>query len=154
VLSRRDHAEAEVGRLLARAAHAIQRHAADVEREAGDERGVAGDVEALLARLVDAAEDDVLDLDRIDPGPRHDRAQDLRGEVVRAHGGQLPVPAPDGRAHGLDDDDVPHPWPPGPVALRHPAGPRPTIPTGSTRRNGCGSRSRLCGKVRAGLGAP
>src|SRR5207245_667171 len=66
VLAGHDPHRREVGRLLAGAAHAVEGGAADVQRETRDERRVAGDVEPLLAHLVDAAHDHVLDLARVD----------------------------------------------------------------------------------------
>ena len=65
--------------------------------------GHPGDVAVVLAGLVGAAEDDVLDERRVDAGPVDDGAQDERGEVVRPDAGERAAVAADRRADGLDD---------------------------------------------------
>src|SRR5262249_33377084 len=70
---------------------------------------VARDVEALLAELLHAARDDVLDLARVDPRAVEHLGVTAPEEVVRMDVlvvALLRVPAPDRRAHGLDDDDL------------------------------------------------
>ena len=80
-----------------------------LDRQAGLQPGVAPDVEHLLAVLLDAAGDDVLDLGGVDPGALDDlgvgRAEQLVGVDVLVVA-LLRVPAPDRRAGGLDDDDL------------------------------------------------
>ena len=77
--------------------------------QAGLQPGVAPDVEALLAVLLDAAGDDVLDRLGGDPGALDDLAvgasQQLVGVGVLVVA-LLRVPAPDRRAGGLHDDDL------------------------------------------------
>ena len=69
----------------------------------GEQHRHPGDVAVVLARLVRAAEDDVLDERRVDAGAVDDRAQDERGEVVGADARQRAAVAADGRPHRLDD---------------------------------------------------
>ena len=59
----------EVGRLLRRAALAVDGAARDLEREPGAQPRVAGDVERLLADLAHAAADDLADERGIDARP-------------------------------------------------------------------------------------
>ena len=104
-----DQGRGEVDRLLAGAALAVDGGRRRLDRQAGLEPGVAGDVDPLLAELLHAAGDDVLDLGRVDPGALDQLGVGL-GEQV---GGVdvlvvalLLVPAPDRRAHRLDDHDL------------------------------------------------
>src|SRR3989454_10967098 len=112
VLTRHHAQRGEVGRLLPRAAHPVERRAADVHRKARDQRGVARDVEPLLAELVDAAEDDVLDLGSVDADAGDELSNHMRREVVGADGGESAVPLSDGTTHGSNDDGVSHGGPP------------------------------------------
>ena len=86
VLARHHAHRGEVGRLLPRAAHAVERRTAHVHREARDQRGVARDIEPLLAELVHAPEDDVLDLGGIDADAADELPEHVRGEIVGADG--------------------------------------------------------------------
>ena len=86
-----------------RPAQPVDGQPADLDRQAGQQHGHPGDVAVVLAGLVGAAEDDVLDEAGIDAGPVDDRAQHGRRQVVRPHGGQGPAVPPDRRADGLDD---------------------------------------------------
>ena len=83
-----------------------------VHREARDQRRVARDVEPLLAELVDAAEDDVLDLGSVDADAGDELSNHMRREVVGADGGESAVPLSDGATHGSNDDGVSHGGPP------------------------------------------
>ena len=112
VLTRHHAQRGEVGRLLPRAAHPVERRAAHVHREARDQRRVARDVEPLLTELVDAAEDDVLDLGSVDADAGDELAKHVRREVVGADGGESAVPLSDGATHGSNDDGVSHGGPP------------------------------------------
>jgi hypothetical protein len=104
-----DERRAEVHRLLGRAALAVDRRRRRLLGQAGLEPRVARHVEHLLAVLLHAARDDVLDLTRVDA-----RALDHLGvgraeQLVRMRVlvvALLLVPAPDRRADGLDDDDL------------------------------------------------
>ena len=98
----------EVGRLLARAAHPVQRGPAHVQREARDQRRVAGDVHALLAHLVHAADDHVLDLARIDLDALDQGPQRVGQEVVGPDTGQLAVLLADGGPRRPHDHCVRH----------------------------------------------
>src|SRR5262245_34919812 len=103
----RDQSRAEVDRLLRRTALAVDGRGGRLDRQAGLEPGVAADVEHLLAVLLDAAGDDVLDLGRVDPGALDDLCVALAEERVRM--GVLVVAllgmaAADRRPRGLDDD--------------------------------------------------
>ena len=71
--------------------------------KSGQEQRHPRDVAVVLAGLVGAAEDDVLDEAGIEPGPVDDRAQHGRGEVVRPNGCQGAAVAADRRPDGLDD---------------------------------------------------
>ena len=108
VLARHHAHGGEVGGLLPGAAHAVERGAADVEREAGDERRVPRDVQSLLAQLVDAADDHVLDFGRIDLGPLDQRLQRIGQQVVRPDRGELAVALADGGACRPDDHRIVH----------------------------------------------
>ena len=63
-----DHRRGVVHGLLARAALAIDGRRGGLDGQTRLEPGVAGDVDALLAELLDATTDDVLDLLGVDPG--------------------------------------------------------------------------------------
>jgi hypothetical protein len=65
----------------------------------------AGDVEGLHADLADAAADDLADLGGVDAAALDQAVEHGAQEVSRVDGGQPPVAAPDGAAHGFDDDD-------------------------------------------------
>jgi len=72
VHARGDERRAEVHGLLGRAALAVDRGRRRLDGQPGLQPGVATHVEHLLAVLLDAPADDVLDLARIDPRPRDD----------------------------------------------------------------------------------
>ena len=61
------------------------------------------DVAVVLAGLVGAAEDHVLDQRRVDAGAIDHGAQHERRQVVGPDGRERAAVAPDRRAHGLDD---------------------------------------------------
>ena len=80
-----------------------------LDRQPGLEPGVAADVDALLAELLDAAGDDVLDLGGVDPGALDHLAVGLRQQVRGVDVlvvALLLVAAADRRADGLDDHDL------------------------------------------------
>ena len=80
-----DHgmAGADDGRKAGRA-EAVHRDAPDRVRQAGEQRGEARHVAVVLARLVRAAEPDVLDLSRRNARPLDGGRHGQRREVVRA----------------------------------------------------------------------
>ena len=94
---------ARVDRLQPGAAQPVDGQAADLDREAGEEHRHPGDVAVVLAGLVGAAEDDVLDERRVDAGAIDDGAQHERGEVVGADAGERAAVATDRGPDGLDD---------------------------------------------------
>ena len=63
-----DQRGGEVDGLLGRAALAVDGRRRRLDRQPGLQPGVAGDVERLLAELLHAAGDHVLDLGGVDPG--------------------------------------------------------------------------------------
>ena len=77
--------------LLARAALRVDRRAGDAELLAECEPGVARDVVRLLARLRDAAADDLLDLGRVEAGVRHHRRLDRGEQMGRMEGASAPL---------------------------------------------------------------
>ena len=79
-----------VDRLEPGAAQAVDRQPADLDREAGEEQGHPRDVAVVLAGLVRAAEDDVLDERRVHAGAIHEGAQDGGGEIVGADTASAP----------------------------------------------------------------
>ena len=88
------------------AAEAVHRLPGDLDGQSGEERGHPGHVPVVLARLVRAAEDDVLDRRRVDARAVDDGPDGKRRKVV---GSDIPeraaVPA-DGGADGADDPGV------------------------------------------------
>ena len=86
----RDRVRRGVDGLEPGAAQPIDGLAADLDREAGEQQRHARDVAVVLAGLVGAAEDHVLDERRVDAGALDDGAQDERGEVVRADAASAP----------------------------------------------------------------
>ena len=71
--------------------------------KSGQQQRHPGDVPVVLAGLVGAAEDDVLDERRVQAGAIDDGAQDGGREVVRPDAGQRPAVPADRRSDGLDD---------------------------------------------------
>ena len=77
----------EVHSLLGRAALAVDRHAGNFLRQPGGQPRGPGDVASLRADRVDAPEDDVVDRERIESGPRQQRADHVPAEVGRVRTG-------------------------------------------------------------------
>ena len=69
----------------------------------GEQQRHPRDVAVVLAGLVGAAEDDVLDERRVDAGAVDEPAQDRGGQVVGPDARQGAAVAADGRPDGLDD---------------------------------------------------
>ena len=102
-----DRVGRRVDRLQTAPAQAIHGEAADLDRQAGEEECHPRDVAVVLARLVRAAEDDVLDAARIDAGAVDDGPDDRCGQVVRPDGGEGAAIPTDRGPDGLDDPRVP-----------------------------------------------
>jgi len=94
--------------LLGRTALAVDGDARDRFREPGREPARASDVAGLRTERVDAAEDHVVDRDRVDPGPLDEGPDHVRAKVCRMRAGQAAVLAPDGRADRVDDEGLHH----------------------------------------------
>ena len=86
-----DALRGEVGRLLRRAALAIDGGGRDRLGEAGAEHGVAPDVDGLGADLHDAAHDHVVDQGGVEVVALDQRLERLGGQVGRVPARQLPV---------------------------------------------------------------
>ena len=99
----RDRVRRRVDRLEPGAAQPVDGQPADLDREVGEQQRHPRDVAVVLAGLVGAAEDDVLDERRVDAGPVDDGAQHERREVVRPDARERAAVAADRRADGLDD---------------------------------------------------
>ena len=96
-----------VDRLEPAPAQPVDGQPGDLDREAGQQQGHSGDVAVVFAGLVGAAEDDVFDQGRVDPGPIDHRAQHGRGEVVRSNRVKSPAVPTDRRSGGRDDPRIP-----------------------------------------------
>jgi hypothetical protein len=70
--------------LQARAAQAIDGLPWDVDRKARQQGGHPADVAVVFACLIRTAEDDVVELDGVEPWPIHDRSQRDRCKIVGA----------------------------------------------------------------------
>ena len=77
-------------------------------RPACPQDGHPADVPGLLADADDVAPVDVVDNDRVDACPGHQRVQHLRGQVNGVQGRQPPASLPDGAADGVDDHCITH----------------------------------------------
>ena len=98
-----DRVGRRVDRLETRAAQPVDGLPADLDREAGEQQRHPGHVAVVLAGLVRAAEDDVLDERRVDARAIDHRAQDRGGEIVGSDARKRTPIAADRGAHGLDD---------------------------------------------------
>ena len=94
--------------LETRAAESIHRLPRHLYRQAGEQQRHSGDVPVVLARLIGAAEDDVVDPAGGRRGPLDQGADGDRGEVVGPDVGQRAAGAPDRRAHGIEDERFGH----------------------------------------------
>ncbi len=102
----------EVVGLLARAALRVDGRAGDAVLLAAGEPGVARDVVRLLARLGDAAADDLLDLGGVDAGAFDDGLLDLRQQMSGVERAERALRAElafaDRRSERFDDDGFSH----------------------------------------------
>jgi hypothetical protein len=99
----RDRVRRGVHRLEARPAQPVDREPADLDRQSGEEQRHPRDVAIVLAGLVGAAEDHVLDESRVDAALVEDAADCRGGQVVGADGSERAAVAPDRRPDGRDD---------------------------------------------------
>ncbi len=129
-----------VDRLEPAAAQPVDRQAADLDREAGQQDRHAGDVPVILAGLVGAAEDHVLDEGRVDAGAVDDGPQDDRRQVVGSDGCQRAAVAADRGPDGLDDPGVAQRPVEDPGHVRGAASARPRRAPGWTTGAGTGCR--------------
>ncbi len=102
----RDRVRCGADRLHARATEPVDGQPGDLHRQPGDQQRHTGHVAVVLAGLVRAAQDHVLDTGRVHTRPVHERPDDERGQVVRADGGERPPVASDRRADRIDDPGV------------------------------------------------
>ncbi len=104
VLRARHHRlRGEVDRLLRAAALAVDAHRGHRWRQRRRQHAIAPDVQRLLARLADAAHDDVVDRRGIHAGALGHRRKRRAAQVVGMPSRQPPVAAPAGGAHRRDD---------------------------------------------------
>ncbi len=150
--ARRDQRGAEVHGLLGRAALAVDRRRGGLDRQPGLQPRVARDVPGLLADLLHAAGDDVLDLGRIDSGALDDLGEAGSQQLV---GVRVPVvallgmAAPDRRPDGFDDDDLAAVLCAHAKRLRY--APDWRVNSGEERRGReAGNRGKRCDRERAG----
>ena len=94
--------------LQAGAAEAVHGLPRDLDGQAGQERGHAGDVPVVLARLIGAAEDHIVDPVGRKGGAVEQAADRRRGEVVGADLGERAAGAADRGADGVEDVGVGH----------------------------------------------
>ena len=99
----RDRVSRRVDRLEAGATEPVHGQACHLDREPREQQRHPGDVPVVLAGLVGAAEDDVLDQGRFDPGPIDDRPDRERGQVVGPDGREGTAVPPHGGPDGIDD---------------------------------------------------
>ena len=100
-------AGADDGREAGRA-EPIHGHSRNRVGQPREQRRHPGDVAVVLARLVRAAEVDVLDLRRVDAGALDRRGHRERRQVVRPHSCQAAAVAPDRRPHRREHDRAAH----------------------------------------------
>jgi hypothetical protein len=96
-----------VDRLEARAAQPVDRESGDLDRQARQQERHPGHVPVILAGLVGAAEDDVLDDRGVDLRPLDDRPDDERRQVVRPDARQHATIPPERRPDRIDDPGLP-----------------------------------------------
>jgi len=95
-----------VARMRARAAEAVQRDARHLDRPSRSEHRRARDACALLVRLGHAADDDVLDLARIDAGALDHRGHRRNAEIHGMNACEAPLAAAARRTTGIDDVSI------------------------------------------------
>ena len=103
-----DQVGGEVDCLLGAPALPVNGRRRDGVREVRGKRDVAGDVDALLANLVDAAEDNVIDHRGLDAGALDQLVEDHGAEVVWVDAGKNAGATTHGRADRFDYDYFSH----------------------------------------------
>ena len=104
-----DSARGGADRLHARCTKTVKRHARHAVGQPRQEQRHARDVAVVLAGLVGAAEEHVVELFPVDMGVAlPQRADRHRGEVVGAHIGERAAEAADRRARRVADEDFTH----------------------------------------------
>jgi hypothetical protein len=89
----------------ARAAQSVDRGAGDFERQAGEQGRHARDVAVVLAGLVGAAVEDVVERAPVEVGmAQHQRPDGQGGEIVGSDRGERAAVAADGGAYGVADE--------------------------------------------------
>ena len=91
-----------------RGAETVQRDTCDRLRKAGEKRGHPRDVAVVLARLVRAAEVDVVDRAAVDRGSLHRGGDGDPREIVRPHARERTRVPPDRRANRGENDCARH----------------------------------------------
>jgi hypothetical protein len=104
--------------LHAGAAQPVHRLAGDRDGEARQQCCHARHIAIVLARLVGAAEDHILDRRRIDPRALEYGGHGRRSQVVRPHACERAAVPADRRAHRVDDPRFSHRCVPGPEGRR------------------------------------
>jgi hypothetical protein len=95
--------------LEAGAAEAVHGGAGHLDRQAREQAGHAGDVAIVLARLVHAAVDDVVDRTPVDAGVAlHKRLDRMGRKVIDAHGAQTAIIAADGGTDRIANEGFGH----------------------------------------------
>ena len=111
-VARGDRLGGKVDRLLARAAHAVERDGRHGHGKAGQQDAEPADVGPLLAGLRDGPGDDVLDLRRIDPGPLHQSGERLAQQGIGPHFTKRPASPPKRRPRHFQNDSFSHDFSP------------------------------------------
>jgi hypothetical protein len=104
-----DGAARRADRIEAGGAQAVHGDAGDTVRQAREQQRHPGHVAVVLARLVGAAEIDLVDFGKVDLGIAGDERLDrLRREIVGTHPRKAAAIAPDRRSHRIADEDIAH----------------------------------------------
>ena len=107
-LAAADRARGVQGGLQAACTQAVDGRPRSGRRQAGQQCGEARDVAAILASLIDVAEQHVADLPRLEPGLLDQRSDDRGGEIVRPHRGELACVPAERRAKSIVNISVQH----------------------------------------------
>src|SRR5665213_454915 len=97
-----------VERLEPAAAEPVQRGPGDARRQAREQRRHPPDVAAVLTGLIGGSPEHIVDECRIDAGPRDERPDRMRPQVIGSDGGKGPAVPPHRRTHRIDDNSFRH----------------------------------------------